>query len=252
MRQGIRISIAISAVMIVALAMPAGATHPTGTAHPTFRTENAFFLCTGKVQNVSATGPTGWDTTAPSQSATAGAGCIATDPNLVAAAGTAQENLYDAVFSGFYTGNLRDLTVKLHSIVTSQVRSGGNVALRVRLAIDGEALFTTTTNALIANVTPVPGSNAAVQRLEFSITNLGFAKYLRDAAGNLTDVQTGGLGKEDGDGTMEHQIVVSVDTTGAGDQGLWAMGATEAPSGITFNPATLASAKIKSPLPQGV
>jgi hypothetical protein len=126
------------------------------------------------------------------------------------------------------------------------------VALNVRLAIDGEALFTTATTAKVVNVTPLPGSNAAIQHVEFSITNLGFAKYILDSDGTLMDVQTGGLGKEDGDGSMEHQIVVSADTAGAGDQGLWAMGATEVPSGITFNPATLSPAKVKSPLPQGV
>jgi len=246
MRNGTRISIAIAAVLVVALAMPAGATHPGGNVHPTFRTENVFFLCSGKVQN-QATGVTGWGTDAPSQSATTGAGCVATDPNLVAAAGTGQENIYDAVFSGFFTGNLRDLTVKLNSLVAGH---GGPVSLRVRLAIDGEQLFTLSTDAKTVSVTPIPGSNAAIQKIEFSIRNLGFAKYINDADGNLAEVQTGGLGKEDGDGTMEHQVVISVDVTGT-DQGLWAMGASEVPSGITFNPATLASAKITSPLPQG-
>lgn len=249
MRNGTRISIAIAAVLVVALALPAGATHPGGTVHPTFRTENVFFLCGGKVQN-QATGVTGWGTDAPSQSASAGAGCVATDPNLVAAAGTGQENIYDAVFSGFYTGNLRDLTVKLNSLVASQVNASGTLSLRVRLAIDGEQLFTLTTDAKTVSVTPIPGSNAAIQKVEFSIKNLGFAKYINDADGNLAEVETGGLGKEDGEGTMEHQVVISVDTT-ATEQGLWAMGASEVPSGITFNPATLASAKITSPLPQG-
>jgi hypothetical protein len=176
---------------------------------------------------------------------------VATDPNLVAAVGTAQENIYDALFSGTFTGNLKDLTVKLHSLVTSQVQTGGGVGLRVRLAIDGEALFTDGLTAPSVTITPTAGANPAVQVLEFSITNLGFAKYINDASGNLVNVQTGGLGKEDGDGEIEHTITISVDTIGSGDQGLFVMDATEAPSGITFNPATVAPAKIKSPLPSG-
>jgi hypothetical protein len=243
-----RTALGLVAILVVAGAAPAYGEY--GGPKPTFRTEAAYFHCGGKVQNP-ATGATSWNTTAPTQSATAGAGCVATDPNLVAAVGDAHENIYDALFTGSYTGNLKDLTVKLHSLVTSQVQSAGAVSLRVRLAIDGEPLFTDGLTAPTVTVTPTAGANPAVQVLEFSIHNLGFAKYINDASGNLVNVQTGGLGKEDGDGEIEHSITISVDTTGSGDQGLFVMDASEAPSGITFNPTTLSPAKIKSPLPSG-
>ena len=239
--------------LMIATTVPASATHTAGGPHPTFRAENAYFHCAGgsKVQNQSSTGSTPWDTTAPTASVTTGAGCVATDPNLVAAAGTAQANLYDFVTTGAFTGNMKSMTVKLHNLVAGKVRPGATLQLRVRLDIDGEQLFTTTTTAKTVTVTPKAGATPATEYIEFSIVNLGFANYEYDEAGNLLDVTTGGLANEEGDGATEHTVILSVDTLSAPTQGLWALDTTETPSGITFNPDTIASAKITSPLPQG-
>jgi hypothetical protein len=89
----------------------------------------------------------------------------------------------------------------------------------------------------------------ATEDFEISIANIGFANYVYDSSGNLIDVQTGGFASEDGDGTTEHSIVVSIDSATATQNAFWAWDTTEVPSGISFNPATLAPAKIQVPTP---
>lgn len=121
--------------------------------------------------------------------------------------------------------------------------------MRVRLLIDGEELLTNAGRNAV--VTPVLSSTGASEYLEFSITNLGFANDVLDANGNVVDVNTGGLAKEDGDGTAERSVMLVLDSAVAEQASGWVWDTTEVPSGITFNPPTLAAAKIASDLPTG-
>src|SRR5688572_7403626 len=101
--------VAVALVAVLAIAAPAAADH--GGIHPTVRTEKTYFHCAGptKVENVNlpASGSTPWNTTPPVGSYTGGNGCGAADP---AVQGGGLATIYDATFSGFFTGNLRDMT----------------------------------------------------------------------------------------------------------------------------------------------
>jgi hypothetical protein len=241
----------LTAVTVVAAGGPAAATH--GGSHPTFRTERVYFHCAGvnKVQNVAIVtdGTPSWDTTAPTQSVQQGAGCGALDPG--AARGTAQESIYDAAFRGKFTGNLRDLTVELHNLALSRLRPGQMFILRVRLSIDETPVFTETVGNFV-NVVPEASSTGASEKFLFSIRGLGCAREITDADGNVVDVKTAGLATDDGNGDDEHELLLTIDSgiVGAPTQNqtqnsIWVWDTTEVPSGITFNPETLAAGSVR-------
>lgn len=239
-------ALALATLGAAALAGPAAASH--GGLHPTFRTEKTYFHCTSanKVGNVSLVtdGPTSWNTTAPTTSYTMGGGCGAVDSGVK---GGNQATLYDAVFSGTFTGNLRDMTFSLHNLVLSQARQGTVHPINVWISVDGENVTPPTGKAV--NTTPVKSSTGASELFEFSLTNFGFANDVLDDAGNLIDVETGGLALQDGDGDMEHSFAIAIDSGAPNRQNAWVWDATEIASGITFNPATLAATKITVNLP---
>ena len=244
MRTGIRLAMAAAAMLTVAVSGPASATH--GGIHPSFRSERVYFHCAGpiKVQNVAliTDGTPSWNTTEPDQSVQEGAGCGAVDPG--AARGSGQETIYDAPFSGTFTGNLRDFTVELHNLALSRVRPGELFTVRVRLSIDGTPVFAETAGQFV-NVTPVASSTGASEKFLFSITELGCTRDIVDANGNVVGVKTGGFATENGDGTTEHEILLTIDSFAVNQASAWVWDTTEVPSGITFNPSKLETAKLR-------
>jgi hypothetical protein len=243
----------LATLALAALSSPALAGH--GGVHPTFRSENVFFHCTAptKVQNVNfaAGGVTPeWNTTAPTQSYTQGAGCGTVDTFLFLGD---SESIYDASFKGTFSGNLRDLTVRLHNLLLGRVRTAATTSLAVRLLVDGEPYIPSPTPTLpygsVVEVTPVPSSTGATELLEFSITGLGSATEVLDSQGNVVDVKTTGMAKEDGDGSTEHEVVLTITPAFTPYTNAFVWDATEIASGITFNPTALAPARLAATPP---
>lgn len=253
----------LSALLLVLIAAPASATH--GGIHPKFRPQTVYFHCTGDTplyqanwlsQAGASSAYATWDTSPPPGSVTDGNGCGAAD------AGWVSNEAYDAVFEGTFSGNLRDMTIRLHDFVLNADRDNGIPAqVRIYAEIDGTPIFPGGTpdtgyTGRTVTVTPTRGNSGLTDLFEFSVTNIGFAKEIVDASGNVTDVQTGGAALEDGNGTREYtiRILVGLDafpgeepqTTGST---VWVWDTTEVPSGITFNPGSLASATVKADLP---
>jgi hypothetical protein len=246
----------VAGILVLLAAAPAAATH--GGIHPTFRDEHVYFHCTGptKLYNVNYWVPdqniTGWNTTAPSGSVEEGAGCGGLEY------GGWTNRSYDVAFGGTFIGNVRDLTFEIHQLLLGNARSASTETLRLQGWIDGIPLFpvgTLPADGRTVTVTPVASSSGASERFEFSITNIGYAHDVRDAQGNLIRVDRGGAALEDGNGIEEHTFLFYVGTHGDRDAdvktklGAWAWDTTEVPSGITFNPSTLAAAKVAADLP---
>lgn len=249
-------------VVVVLAAVPAFAGH--GGVHPTFRTENVFFTCPGPTKlhqanwalTLGSSNPS-WTTTAPSQSVQEGAGCGAADW------GGTTNVVYSPVFEGTVSGNLRDLTVRIHELLTHGARPSETETLRLYADLNGVPLFpegTQPQHGRTVEVKPTAANSGATELFEFSITNLGFAKDVLDDEGNVVGVTTGGAVRENGDGTRQRtlRIFLGVHGTALGQSpaghkaAAWAWGTTEAPSGITFNPPTLAEATVAADLPSGV
>lgn len=240
----------VSIALVALTAVPAAATH--GGIHPTFRSENVYFHCTGptKVHTVNwqlGSGPVPWNTTPPTQSYTAGAGCGGLDTFLYH---TDTDNIYDATFRGTFTGNLRNLTVRLHNLLIGRVRTIDATSLAVRLLIDGEHYLPLGIGyGSQVDVIPVPSSTGATELLEFSITDIGTVKEVKDPQGNVIDVLTTGVAKEDGDGATEHEVVLQVTPFYTPPSNAFVWDAAEIASGLTFNPPTLAGARVKATPP---
>lgn len=109
--------------LVVILASGASATH--GGIHPTFKTQTVYFHCTGDtpVYNVNwlqqvgaSTAYARWDTSAPAGSVTDGEGCGGAD------AGWVTNEVYDPVYEGTFTGNLRDMTIRIDDFVLNNDR----------------------------------------------------------------------------------------------------------------------------------
>ncbi len=236
------LAVATSALAVLALAVPAAATH--GGVHPTARSERTYFHCAGptKVENVNlvTSGPTSWNTTAPAQSFQQGAGCGSVDPGALR--GGNPQTIYDAVFRGTFSGNVRDLTIELHNLLLGRVRTGTTSTVRVRMLIDGVPIFPETAGVAVA-VTPELSSTGASEKLLISVPNLGCTRDVVDADGNVVDVIKGGLMEENGEGTLERDIQLAIDSNFVDRAGAWVWDATEVPAGITFNPESLAAAE---------
>ena len=250
-------------ILAILVAAPASATH--GGIHPKFRTQGVYFHCTGDTplyqanwlaQAGAASSYATWDTSPPPGSVTDGNGCGAADSGWVS------NEVYDAVFEGTFSGNLRDMTIRVYDFVLNNDRDDGvPVEMKIYAEVDGVPIFPGGTPdtgyaGRSFSVTPARGNSGATDQFEFSVTNIGFAKEIKDASGNVTDVETGGAALENDNGTMEHtiRILLGLDafpgeepqTTG-GTFFVW--DTTEVPSGITFNPAGLAAATVKADLP---
>lgn len=249
---------------LVLAAVPAFASH--GGIHPTFRTEAVYFTCPEPTKVYQAnwllalggeSSYPGWTTTPPGRSVQEGAGCGAVDW------GGTTNAFYSVVFQGTVTGNLRDLTIRTHQLLTHQGRTSETETLRLYAEIDGVPLFpagTQPADGRTVEVKPTAVSSGATELYEFSITNLGFARDVLDDDGEVVAVQTGGAVRENGDGTRQRtlKIFLGVHGTALGQSpaghkaATWAWDTTEVPGGITFNPPTLAPATVAADLPSGV
>lgn len=251
-----------TALLVTLLAPAASGTH--GGIHPTFRTENVYFHCTGDtkiyqvnwIETIGQNHPyTRWDANPPTQSVQEGAGCGGVDWG-----GTTNE-LYDVVFQDSFSGNLRDLTIRAHNLLLGNARESDTERIRIWAEVDGVPLFPEGTQpncCRTVEVTPVTSSSGASELFEFSITNLGYATDIFDEEGELIDVETGGLALEDGDGNEQHLLTIYLGLDGSGftqdvnehKVAAWVWDTTEVPSGITFNPPTLAAARVAADLPE--
>ena len=248
---------------IVALALVANPAFGADGPRPTFRTEQTYFTCPGptKVHQPNwvlavfgqTTNPS-WTTEAPSGSVQQGEGCGSLDW------GGTTNALYGPAFVGTFEGNLRNLTVRVHQFVTGNVRQKPTETLRMYAEIDGQPLFprgAQPNNGRTVTVTPTLQSNGAVEYYEFSITNIGYAKDVVDGDGNVIGSDHGGAAYEDGNGDDVHDITIYLGVHGTAfgqdpsghKAATWAWDTTEVPGGITFNPPTLAAAKVAADLP---
>ncbi|MFN2543979.1 MAG: hypothetical protein ABR600_05330 [Actinomycetota bacterium] len=248
----------------IAVGLTASSAAAAGTfIRPTFKTSDVYFHCNGqtKVYQANWASTLGdesvavpWDGARPAQSVESGAGCGGADW------GGTTNPLYDVEYKGIFTGNLRDLTIRLYQFLTNNVRQTSTETLRLYAEVDGKAIFppgAQPNNGRTVTLTPVRTNSGATDLFEFSITNIGFADPVYDANGQLIDVKTGGAALEDGDGVEEHTLMLYIGLHGtavgqdpAGHKGaLWAWDTSEVPSGITFNPSDLADATVKADLP---
>ena len=234
---------AVAIAVVLFSTLPAGAEEIAPEAVPL----ETFFHCTGdsKVLNaLTVQDPPSWNETAPTASVTEGAGCGFADPG--SRTGTNQENVYDAVFKGYHTGNLDSMTVRLHDIGVGPARTGAEQTLGVRVSVDGVSMFDTHTPAesptdLVfgppvpvpstaeVKVTPVASETGASNLVEFTITGLGFLQ-------------------QPGAGTFDREILVTVNSLSEHGSA-WVMDTTEVPSGITFNPEIPATAAVAATTP---
>lgn len=236
-------------VFLAGSVLPAAASH--GGIHPQFRQEGNFFHCAGptKVQNmnlmVSDELPS-WDTSAPADSLQQGGGCVAMEMPWFNATCSGQTTPGEgaACFSGFFDGNIRDMTIDLYSILSRQARMEPPLTMVVRLEIDGEEIV----NGRATFFEPEPAMDGLGERFNFSVADLGCAREVRNSSGQLIDVITDGFATEDGVGSERHEIFIEVDvsTLSSLQSGsmAWAWDASEVPSGVTFNPASLADAPL--------
>ena len=227
-------TIGMAGLLAVATAVPAAAVHgPTGEDFvPNIRTERVYFHCEGatKVHNTVSDASIGWNTTAPTQSVTQGAGCGTHDNPLH---GNNQVSVQDSHFEGTYTANLDTLTVELHNIYAGKARATGPLTFNVRLTVDGVARL----GAAGTDVTvqPVRSSTGASEMVRFSVTDLGLLDEPNDMEHAVLMTVSGGAVAADA-------VVFPVrDTMNA-----WVYDTTEVPSGITFAPKTLEAVKVKA------
>ena len=151
------------------------------------------------------------------------------------------------------------MTVRVHQLVTGNLRSGGTETLRLFGDVDGQPLFppgAQPSHGRTVTVTPVKSADGAIETYEFTITNLGIAEDIYDENGNVVDTRTGGLVSEDGDGTNVHTIALGLGVHGTAfgqptgyKVATWVWDTTEVPGGITFNPATPAAATVAANMP---
>ena len=226
--------IAVLFCVLVVTAVPAAATEPIA---PTLRAETVYFHCAGatKVANAHQAQDgslPSWNTTAPAQSVQQGAGCGWAD-NSALRSPQAGDSPHDGAWRGTFTGNLRTLTARLHSISAGPGRTGAVQTVNATLTIDGVSMFGYAADGraqrAAIRVTPVVSSSQASALYEFSIDNLPFVL-------------------EEGDGTTQRQVILNV---AASSEPLmaWVYDTTEVPSGISFNPTTLAAVKVSATPP---
>lgn len=215
-----RLSLALAVVAAVAVASPASAV-------PTLRTERTYFHCAGtnKVQNVETAVPS-WNTTAPTQSVQAGAGCGRYN-NLLDLGATPMDD--ETTWTGTFTGNLDTMTAELHNIHVSSYRALATMPLTVQLTINDEVYYTHDVAAPV-NVPRTASSTGASDKLLISFAGIG-------------------LNLEEGDGAAVHTISLKVGEYNE-IQSAWVWDTTEVPAGITFNPPTL-TGKVLQATPPG-
>lgn len=214
--------VVIAAVVAV---VPAGAEEPTGaeetTWAPNLVTEQVWFACgEQKLENADNNVAT-WDTEAPTESVTAGAGCGTVDLPFMQ---TAPGNIYDATWTGYFTGNLDTLNVELHDIYVGPGRATGDLNVAIKVFIDGTPVFGDLGHEVALK--PVRSSTGLSEMVKFSIVNLGYISEAENIEHEVSLVMQTGTARNRGP---------TVTDTVSG----WVWDTTEVPSGLTFNPPTL-------------
>ena len=233
---------AVTAGIIFAALTPLAASGAdAGPLDPQLKNERAYFHCGGPTKlgnvNLVADGSIpGWNTTPPAGSVSGGNGCGTADFNAVAFYVDPQENPTDGVWRGSFTGNLDTLTVHAHCICVGGSRLNDLATIGVRLKIDGEPI---TGNGSAEHNVTVSQQNAGVTQLyEFSVTDIGMVEPNLDTDGD-------GVG-DNPFGNVQHDITLTLEgyQIVTNTWGMWVYDTTEVPSGITFNPSTLAATRI--------
>jgi hypothetical protein len=231
------------AILGALFAPPLRAATDAGPLDPQLKNERAYFHCGGstKLGNVNFVAQgyiPGWDLTRPAGSVGDGHGCGTADINAVFVIEPA-ENPTDGVWRGTFTGNLDRLTVHAHCICAGSAQLDKAATIRVRISIDGEAI--TGDGSAGHDVTVVPGNLGLTQLYEFSVTDIGMVEPNTDEDGD-------GVG-DNPFGQAQHDITLTLDGYDpvTNTLGIWVFDTTEVPSGITFNPSTLAATRIPRP-----
>ena len=207
-------------IAVFVAAVPAGAVEDT-TWVPNLVSQQVWFACGAeKLENADDNSAT-WDTEAPTQSVTAGAGCGTVDLPFMQ---TGPANIYDATWTGYFTGNLDTLNVELHDIYIGPGRATGTLNAAVKVFVDGEPVFGDLGYEVALK--PVRSATGLSEMVKFSITNLG---YISEAD------------------NFEHEVSLVMQTGAAQNRGPtvtdtvsgWVWDTTEVPSGLTFNPPAL-------------
>jgi hypothetical protein len=196
---------------------------PTGEDFtPNDRLERVYFHCEGatKLHSTVVDGAIPWNTTAPSQSVTAGAGCGSLDNGLW---GNNQVSIQDSHFQGSFAGNIDKITVEAHNIYAGPARQSASFTTNVRLAIDGEPMLGATGKNV--TVTPVRSSTGASERIRFTIVGLNLMNEANDIEHDVLLTLNGGA-------FVANAQVFPVHDS----QNVWVYDTTEVPSGLTFNP----------------
>ncbi len=239
--QGRRRRIALSAGVVLAILTSLPALAESGPLDPQFKIERAYFHCGGptKLGNVNFLTDgsiPGWDTTRPASSVGEGSGCGTADVRAPGQVVAPQENPTDGVWRGTFTGNLDQLTVHAHCICLGSSRANNVATVGVRLKIDGEAI--TGDGSASHNLTAVPQNLGVTQLYEFSVIGIGMIEPNTDEDGD-------GVG-DNPFGKVQHDITLTLEGHDAVTNpfGIWAYDTTEVPSGLTFNPSSLAATRI--------
>lgn len=167
---------------------------------------------------------------APTTSFTAGGGCGTTDDPLFS--GTRQDTAFSLDIRGYFTDvNPDSMTVELHDISASTLRTDGVTTFGVRVSIDGEFPLGSETNTSVDGTDSTSPLTVDVQ-LDAIASETGISDGLVFTVTNLSDalpawVFEAGLGGD-------HDVIVTIDLPIDGAHALvW--GATEVPASVTFN-----------------
>jgi hypothetical protein len=245
----------VSLTAAALLAMPAAAEPEEGEWELELREETQWFVCDGSTPEWAANYRLGddtptWSLDAPTASFAAGeGGCGAAHPSLVN--GTEQESPYNLSFAGDFDGNIDTITVRLHNAYLGTHRDTGSMQmLNVRLTIENLSVygiqeftgtdvdgltFETVTHTGPAirqlRVFPEPSDHGVTEVFTFHITGIDYLTEEDDAL---------------------HRIVLTVGTgfNGNNAQNLWAWGATEIASSITFNDPDAESDRFNEAIPR--
>jgi hypothetical protein len=222
----------VSLVASLMAVSSASALHgPTGEDFtPNDRLERVYFHCEGaaKLHNSVQDGSIPWDTTAPTQPVTAGAGCGSLDNGLW---GNNQVSVQDSHFQGSFAGNIDKITVEAHNIYLGPGRQSSSFTVNVRLAIDSEPMLGATGKDV--TVTPVRSSTGASEMIKFSIVGLNLMNEANDIEHDVLLTLNGGA-------FVANAQVFPVHDS----QNIWVYDTTEVPSGLVFNPLAAETATI--------
>lgn len=227
-----RLATLLCALLLVAAPASAGIDPVTGEWVPEYVETPTYMHCTGetKVGNVHAIADSqtvSFDENAPTTSYTAGGGCGTADTFLE---GTADHNrIYDFTTSGYYTGNIDTVTIRLWAIETAGKRLN-DFLVNLHLKIDGEDVLKRGT---VGTAVAVPSSTGLTRLYEVTVTDVGLSTEL--------------------DSTYEHDVVLTVYPQGPTNTGspiAWVYDATEIDSGLIFNDTTPAQKTIARNVPR--